>query len=409
MAKKCSVRTLSDSSLAELANAVVSAVGYSLHTDYEQDITITMVEVNSYLENAGATSDIYQDLLRVILASDYLEASIRFTCLQMLLNDNVQILITEIFPFSYYEKILQVIAAQGNGLKTLNLKGVWVKDEHMHYMFDIIKKCPNLTKLCIPYIANDELLDYISKYLTKLKIIDISGETDITEIGVESLSKGISCKNLIVVDIGMLGEENICHSDIAMILEHCPNLESLATYSFVGSSLKFINDNIDENFKCKLKYLHDTHTDSNTLDIIIKTCPELESIYLDTPQQGILSKLQNTFIRKLKIYKFSCDELMKLLEKLGRTLVHLTMIKGNGVLELGKLARICSGLIDLDCYMMDLLLYNFCDIKFECLQGLEMLNSPMNSISLKYFICNTTTLKRLAVDSVTFTDEDIAR
>ncbi|XP_055386375.1 uncharacterized protein LOC129615273 isoform X2 [Condylostylus longicornis] len=407
MAKKSPVRSLSDSSLAELANLVVSAIGFSLHSIADNDyVTITMVEVNSYLSDAGATSDIYQDLLRVILASDYLEASMRFTCLQMLLNGGVNTLITDIFPFSYYEKILQVIAAQGAGLRILNLKGVWVKEEHMHYMMEIIKKCPHLTKLYIPYIANDELLECIAKSSSKLRLIDISGETDITENGVEYLSKGLSSAKLTVVDIGMPGEENICHSDVAMLLERCPNLETLGTYSFVGQALKFVYDNVDSNFKSKLKYLHDTHTDGEQLEIIVTTCPNLETLYLDTPKEGILSRLKYTKLRKLKIYKFQCDELLQLLENIGKNLSHLTVIKGRGTMELGKLARLCPSLIDLDFYMMDQLTYNI-PIKFDSLHGLEMLNSPLSMVSLKHFICNNTSLRRLAVDSVIFGDEDL--
>lgn len=81
-----------------------------------------------------------------------------------MLTDSVHSLATEIFPFSYYEKILKVISEQGSGLRNLNLKGVWVKDEQMNYMFDIIHRLKDrLTTLCIPYIANDDLLEEIGK------------------------------------------------------------------------------------------------------------------------------------------------------------------------------------------------------------------------------------------------------
>lgn len=410
MSKKCTVRALGDTALAELANLIVSTLGYAKYSpDVDIDIDIVMVEIKKYLENAGATSNIYQDLLRVILSSDYLDASMRFTCLQMLLNCGVSFLVTEVFPFSYYEKILQVIAAQGTGLRVLNLKGVWVKEEHMHYMFEIVKKCSNLTKLYVPYIANDELLEVIGKYCKRLQVLDVSGETDITEIGLELISKGVCRSMLTVVDIGMPGEENICYSDIALILENCPNVETLSTYSFVGPALKFIHDNVEESFKCKLKYLHDTGTDEETLKVIVKTCPKLESIYLDTSKAGSLHVLSDIFLRKLKIYKFSCAELVQVLEKIGRNLSHLTMIKGTGNLEIGKLARICPTLIDLDCYMMDDMTYMNCHICFQRLEGLEMLSSQMTNASLKAFICNSTQLKRLAVDSVTFNDEDLIR
>ncbi|XP_030384163.1 uncharacterized protein LOC115631531 isoform X2 [Scaptodrosophila lebanonensis] len=409
MSKKCSVRSLSDSSLAELANLLVSTISYSQYApDVRLDINIVMVELNEYLTQAGATSNIYQDLLRVILSSDYLDANMRFTCLQMLLNCGVTFLVTEVFPFSYYEKILQVIAAQGAGLRVLNLKGIWVKEEHMHYMYAIVQRCKQLTKLYVPYIANDRLLEEIAKSCTRLQILDISGETDITEIGIDLLSKGLCAQSLTVVDVGMPGEENICHSDIALILEHCPQVETLSTFSFVGAALKFIYDNIDDHFKCRLKYVHDTATDEPTLQIIMQTCPRLETLYLDSPKTGCLRALHTRTLRKLKIYKFIVTELLPLLERpIGRNLRHLTMIKGNGNLELNRLARLCPSLIDLDCYMIDSLSYGPGQARFQQLEGLEILSCSVMTSSLKAFLCSSTDLKRLAVDTVDFTDEDI--
>ncbi|XP_062143235.1 uncharacterized protein LOC133850970 isoform X3 [Drosophila sulfurigaster albostrigata] len=408
MSKKCSVRSLSDSSLAELANLLVSTISYVQYApDVQLDINILMVELNEYLAQSGATSNIYQDLLRVILSSDYLEANMRFTCLQMLLNCGVHFLVTEVFPPSYYEKILQVIAAQGAGLRVLNLKGIWVKEDHMHYMYEIVRRCKQLVKLYVPYIANDQLLEEIALNCNRLQILDISGETDITEIGIDQLAKGLCAQSLTVVDVGMPGEENICYSDIALILEHCPRVETLSTYSFVGAALKFIYDNIDSNFKCRLKYAHDTATDEPTLQVLLQTCPQLETLYLDSPKLGCLRALQTRQLRKLKICKFVVAELISLLERpMGQKLRHLTLIKGSGNLDLGKLARLCPSLIDLDCYVVESLSYAS-QVRFQQLEGLEILSCDMMTSSLKAFLCNTTDLKRLAVDSVDFTDDDI--
>lgn len=160
MPKQNSIPTLAVQALAELAKMIVHTIGGNEALDED----MARVVITSYLSEGGATPNIYQDLLRGILCSDSLEASIRFGCLRALLTESVQSLVTEIFPFSYYEKILQVIAEQGGGLRYLNLKGVWVKDEQMSYMFDIIHRLKdNLTILSIPYIANDELLEEIGK------------------------------------------------------------------------------------------------------------------------------------------------------------------------------------------------------------------------------------------------------
>ncbi|EDW63956.1 uncharacterized protein [Drosophila virilis] len=409
MSKKCSVRSLSDSCLAELANLLVSTISYVQYApDVHLDMSIVMVELNEYLAQAGATSNIYQDLLRVILSSDYLEANMRFICLQMLLNCGVHFLVTEVFPPSYYEKILQVIAAQGAGLRVLNLKGIWVKDDHMHYMYEIVRRCKQLIKLYVPYIANDQLLEEIAANCTRLQILDISGETDITEIGIDCLAKGACAQSLTIVDVGMPGEENICYSDIALILENCHHVETLSTYSFVGAALKFIHDHIDNSFRCRLKYAHDTATDEDTLNVMLQTCPQLETLYLDSPKLGALRALQTCTLRKLKICKFIVAELLSLLERpIGRNLRHLTMIKGTGNLELGKLARLCPTLIDLDCYVIESLSYAQTQARFQQLESLEILSCDMLTSSLKAFLCTTTDLKRLAVDSVDFNDDDI--
>lgn len=406
MAKKVPVLSLSECALTELVNNIVAAFGFAMQTDLGNDITMTIIEINSYLEESGATSNIYQDLLKIILGSDYLEASIRYTCLRSLLNESVQQLNTEIFPFAYYDRILQVIATQGTGLRSLNLKGVWIKDEHMSTMYDIIKKLPNLTKLSIPYIADDDLLSVIAENSKKLKVLDISGETDITEIGLECLSMGVARESLTIVNIGMLGEENICHTDVALLILCLPNLTNLQTYSYVGKSLLYIYEEKNQNFKCKLKYLHDTATTESCLDAIVSTCPELESIYLDSPNSGILNKLSALKLRQIKIYRFSCSEFIDVLEDIGDRLVHLTLIKGKGSIDLGRIAFTCSNIIDLDCYMMEQLLYTF-ERKFNGIEGLEILNSPMAATSLKHFLCRSTSLKRLAVDTVHFTDDDM--
>ncbi|KFB46719.1 AGAP003930-PA-like protein [Anopheles sinensis] len=413
MSNKLPVRTLGEITLAQLAGTIVGAIGTMVQQcqafGIPPDYTLLMVEINSYLESMGATSNVYEDLLRVILCSDSLEASMRFCCLQMLLNEGVQCLVTEIFPVPYYERILQVIAGQGRGLRQLNMKGVWVKEESMCYMFEIVKRLPHLTKLTIPHIANDNLLKHIADYSRCLRQLDISGETDITEIGIEYLCYG-TCRDLLTyVDIGSLGDENICHTDVALLLRYLPNLTTLQSYSFVGRSLLHILEEKDAGFQCRLSYIHDTNTSGASMDAIVRTCPRLEDIYLDSPEVGILEKLKPVRLRRIKLYKFSCYELLGLLEAggPGSSLYHLTTIKGYGPLEINRLVRVCPNLLDLDLYMMDSLTFSG-DSSFPNLQGLEILSSPIQKPSLRNFICRTTTLKRLAVDTVSFSDEDIS-
>lgn len=421
MSRKHQIKKLSDLSLNSLASSIVTVVGnahfhenYNYETMYqlsEIDMSLVMVEISSYLECCGATNIIYEDLLKVILGSD-VSPSIRYVCLQILLNDTVQTLITENFPYPYYERILQLISQQGKNLRYLNLKGIWVKSEHMCYLYTLIRNCPNLYKLVIPYIANDDLLKHIAMYSKNLHSLDISGETDITDLGIQNVCHGISNNLLTVVDIGSLGDENVDHDDVACLILNIPNLVSLVTYSFVGKALRYIVENKSPRFKSKLQYVHDTETKGRTLECIVSTCPDLKLIYLDTPEPGILHKLSGLKkLQKLKVYKFNCEEIYPVLEEIGDNLQHLTFIKGKSryAMDIGKIVKTCPNLQDLDFYMMDSLTYTLSS-SFRCLEGLEILNSPLSADCLKSFICNTSkSLKRLAVDVVNFSDEEMIK
>lgn len=411
MSKKCKVYSLSECALVELSNVIVSALTSIQNSpELELDQAVVMVSITEYMEMAGATSNIYQDLLHYVLNSEELDAMMRFTCIQMLLNNGVQYLATQIFPISYHKRILRAIATYGTGLRVLNLKGVWVKEEHMPLMYEVIRNCRYLTKLQVPYIANDELLEEISYFLSYLQVLDISGKTDITDIGMDVLSKGICRETLTVVNIGMPGEENICHTDLALVLANCPNVVTFSTYSYVGLALKYIYNNVNLNFKCKLKYIHDTGTTMDTLQSIVKMCPKLESLYLDSPQPGILHEIAYTRLYRLKLCKFYCHELMDLLPSIGCHLRQLALIKGVGNIELSHLFRFCATLTDLDCYNVENLTFmsniNSRNLLLN-IQGLELASCSISIGELKSLLFHAQNLKRLALDIVGFDDNDM--
>lgn len=421
MSKKNKVISLSEMSLSRLANMVTSGVGYCIVAEtmettnfnlHELDMSLIMVEINSYLDANGATHTIYEELLKSILSTDNLQASVRFVCLQMLLNHNVKSLTTEIFPYPYYEKILQVISMQGRGIRYLNLKGIWIREEMMSLMFSIIKNLPYLIKLVIPYIANDDVLYHLMNHQKNLLYLDISGETDITDIGIDYLCTSNVSKTLTCIDIGQLGEENIDHVEIASLLIFVQNLTTLGCYSFVGKALQYIIDSINPTFVSKLQYIHDTSTMESTMNAICKTCPDLKHLYFDSPDSNILhhlTKLRN--LQHLKIYRFQCDEIIPILKTMGSQFHHLTFMKGRGIMDVIHLIKYCPNLIDLDFYMMDELTLNIAyEEDFKRLESLEILNSPMSAISLQHLICNChQTIRRLAIDQVPFTEEEMMR
>lgn len=146
------------------------------------------------------------------------------------------------------------------------------------------------------------------------------------------------------------------------------------------------------------------------MEAIVRMCPLLESLYLDTPERGVVARVADFAqpVQRLKLHKFCCREFAELAERTGGALLHVTLVKGRGALDLGRLARWCGGLVDLDLYMMDGLLY-VGERPFPGLCGLEMLSSPLSNAALRHLVGLAPRLQRLAVDQVGFSDEDMAR
>lgn len=110
--------------------------------------------VEEYL--GDVTTEVLQDLLKVILDSLSLDAGTRFSSLEILMRSDVQLVETGIFPYSYYEKILNVISEKGGGLQQISLKGVWAR-EFPDLLVCMIEKLKNLRVLAIPHIGSDQV------------------------------------------------------------------------------------------------------------------------------------------------------------------------------------------------------------------------------------------------------------
>lgn len=81
-----------------------------------------------------------QDLLNTILERDEaVEATVRFTALQLLLVPGVTELAVGHFPEPFYAPVLSAIADSAAELRTLDLRGVWVRDMHKFYLCKAIR------------------------------------------------------------------------------------------------------------------------------------------------------------------------------------------------------------------------------------------------------------------------------
>ncbi|CAH0680196.1 unnamed protein product [Chilo suppressalis] len=410
MSPKCPVPPLQEITLSLVARQLIHTLA---RVTAEEDVSLPFAMVSSYYESMGATNDIFQDLMNLILTSEYLDPSVRYFTMRLLLKENVKSLATGMFPCPYYKKILELLIEQGHHLTSLNLKGVWVKEEHLTLMYHLIKNLTNLTVLNIPYIANDEVLKYIGEHNKVLKLLDVSGETDITEIGIDAMLNGNPqlTRSLTVVNIGMYGEENIDHIDVALLIRRLPNLTNLGSYSYVGKSILHIyNTNCPPDFKTKLQYLHDVQTNMRTMKAVLALCPDLETIYLEEPEQGVLQQIKElNHINKIKLNKFQCHELHQLLDKMGHKIVSLMLSGSSGSFNFTRIAETCRNLESLEFFQIQTATHEE-EIPFNKLEHIEIIHGNLSTSCLKYLMTGSPVLKKLIIgDEIKLDDNDMSR
>ncbi|XP_063912070.1 uncharacterized protein LOC135128925 isoform X2 [Zophobas morio] len=339
-----------------------------------------------------ATYEVVQELLKNILNSVNLDAATRFSCLQVLLRYDVKKLDTGIFPHSYYEAILKVITQKGTGLQQLNLKGVWVR-EH-------------------PTELNNQVLEAATncQFLT---VLDISGECSFTAQGLQHLTT----ETITVLDIGNFGKKNVCLQEedetediMAQVIENLPNLTSLRTYSFTGASLLTLYKK-NSKHKTRLKYLHDTGTTDEIINVIIHMCENLESIHLDNPEKGVISRLSE--LKKLTCLKLVHHDVVDLLNYLRSSGSGLQVLKLNHnkrvSLQLCDICLCVPNLQTLECFQLKLSFFQV-DTFFMNLENIEILYCDISDSSLRYILTNCPFLKRVIIGCIiNMTDGDIFR
>lgn len=365
--------------------------------------------VSKFLRDA--TFEVLQDLLRQILSTENLDASTRFSCLEVLLRSDVKKLETGVFPHSYYKRILEVIRSCGVGLQHLNLKGVWVRD-FPELLSDALRELKYLKTLTIPHMADDLVIETVMTSCASLSVLDISGECGFTVDGLRKVRSG----TITVLNLGNYGKKDVCTQEassfdvVADLLENLPNLTVLRTYSFTGKALSFLYQR-NQNFKSKLKYIHDTETTMEDFDAIVNTCPFLEYIYINTPQTSVVSNLGRLKkLHSLKLSRFLWNELSCYLQEFGSRLqvMKLNTCK-NEVIDLTVISHSAPNLITLECFKVEL---SFPQVNsyFMSLQNLEILYCDLSSLVLAYLLMNSPFLKKIVVGDVIYmTDGDVFR
>jgi uncharacterized pyridoxamine 5'-phosphate oxidase family protein len=358
-------------------------------------------------------SNISQEIMQSILSTEELDAAIRFCALKLMFQGHIKSLVVGAFSQEYYMRILDVIGDHGAELQILDLRGVWVKGDEVKKLQCTLEKLPNLKELYIPHVASDDILATLGRDHGSLLVLDISGECGISREGIEMMCCGSSSvhpSRLQIINIGSPGEEDVTPSDVASLLRNLPDLKSLGGYSFVGKALlNFVSEDGKIVRETKLQYLHDTGTNADTFDAIVKLCPKLESVYLDRPADGVVGRLHLiSKLKHVKLNRFDCAQLDFLFANCGGALDTLELLLGKGVVDMSSIAWHCPQLKKLMCYKMEFLTH-YDQVMFTSLTKLEILHSAITTSCVKYLLSSSPQIEEFSVgEDIDLTDADFA-
>lgn len=363
------------------------------------------------------TPGILEELLNTILSRDEeVEAVVRYLALQLLLVCGVRKVSIGNFPESYYSMVLETIAKNGESLHQLDLRGIWIGQEHKNALLRILRRLCDIKRITLRYNCDDEMLATIGKYNSDLQKIDVSGSRAITEEGLKNLCSNPHrvCMNklkhsLQIVDLGGPGAQNLPVTHVKYLLYNLPNLVSVGSYELTGQAVEMLHNDYPH-IKLRLLYMHDTNTTSGRFNCIAKVCPELQAIYFDSPKSTVLHYLD--MLKKLnevKVHKVRWSDAEIMLKKIGPNIRSLYLLTVFGDIDLMNLGSWCSNLHRLEFHNVSL-------VSSESTHGtafhrvLEFLvySSQVNTMCVKLIINQCLAVERLSLgDCGQLNDESI--
>lgn len=173
---------------------------------------------------------------------------------------------------SHYEALAQhLFKSHPSALEHLDLKGIWLKGSALDTFCSALRRMSHLKQLNVPYIANDLMIETVSRKCAHLTSIDVSGSNDLSE---EALLKlGGLRATLKSVNLGNYSEQSYDSVTVAKLILALPNLESLGGYQHTGQAIHILKSDLKVSIPTKLKYLHDKSTNFETMASIQALCP----------------------------------------------------------------------------------------------------------------------------------------
>ncbi|KAG7162130.1 F-box/LRR-repeat protein 4-like 2 [Homarus americanus] len=324
-------------------------------------LSVRLRLVRDILSNS-LTPGILEDLLNTILSRDEaVEAIVRYLAIQLLLVEGVRNLTIGNFPESYFEMVLEATAKSGAGIQRLDLRGIWVREEHKYAVIKTLRKLSCIRRLTLRYGCDDDILATLGKYCEGLQKLDISGSRAITEAGLKNLCDNPSrivwdrlTESLQIVDLGGPGAQDLPPALPCYLLLTLPRLVSLGSYEHTGAAVELaVTTYPGKQFG--LRYIHDVVTSSSRFHTIVKACPKLQAIYLDSPKDTAVHYLDMfKDLREIKLHKVRWTDMEIMINKMGSRIRSLFLLTVFGQVDLLDLGKLCPNLQRLEMHNVSL-------------------------------------------------------
>lgn len=132
-----------------------------------------------------------EQFLSKFLLDPLCDSDLQIDCLLYLFNEHCRRLKFSFTDKRYYSQIVTLLRQDQLKLEELNLYGVWLQDDIKADLVLALMKLDHLTQLSIPHIADDAIIHAISRSCPKLRHLDVSGTSKITNSGLSDI-----CENL---------------------------------------------------------------------------------------------------------------------------------------------------------------------------------------------------------------------
>ena len=138
-----------------------------------------------------------------------------------------------------------------------------------------------------------------------------------------------------------------------------------------------------------LKYFHDQHTHREGFAEIARLCPSLSTVFLDTPEQGVLEELHKCDqVRKLKFNKIEYKDLLDTVSKMNHKITAIDLVSCTGNLDLGALSHLCPNINNLEIYYSKNVIsknpVKFLNLKRIVIYGTDMSGDAANDIHWEF-------------------------